>query len=113
MGSAIHNKFRMDAAKRLRDMAVPADRQMCPERSLKILRGDVLPFDGPIVFVKQSGGMVVPMDFVEWFVTIDTFLAGIPPIHDGVNEARLWGFFDLRKALLATGFTFRPARTLA
>ena len=50
------------------------------------------------------------MDFAEGLVAKDTSPALVPLIDDGRNEAGLWRFLDLRQALLAAGFSFRPAR---
>ena len=79
---------------------------------METLRRDVFPFDGPILFIEQSGRMIVPMNFVERRMAIDTFFPCVPLVHYRANEARFRSFFDLRKTLLPTTLAFRPAGAL-
>ena len=103
----------MDAAERLRDVAIPADWQMCAEGLLKILCGDIFPLDRAIFPAQKCWWMIVPVNLVKRLMAEHTFLSGVPLIDDGVHKARLGRLFDLRKAFLAAAFHLRPARTLA
>src|SRR5262249_49738550 len=103
----------MYAAERLCNVAIPANRQMSAEGLLKFLCRNVLPFDGVVLRVKQCGRMIVPMNLVKCIVAEDALFARVPLIDDCSDEAGLWRFFNLRKALLGAVFAFRPTRALA
>src|SRR5262249_54039362 len=96
------------AAKRLRNVAVPANRQMRAEGLLQILRGNVLPFDGVVFFIEQCRWMIVPMNLVKCFMAVDALFAHIPMIDDRTDEARVWSLCNLREAFLAAAFAFGP-----
>src|SRR5215468_5605839 len=103
----------MYAAERLCNVAIPANRQMSAEGLLKFLCRNVLPFDSVVRRVKQCGRMIVPMNLVKCVVAEDALFAHVPLIDDVVDETGLRRFFNLREALLAAAFSFRPTRALA
>src|SRR5215467_1921685 len=69
--------FWMDAAERLRDVAIPADWQMCAEGLLKILCGDIFPLDRAIFPAQKCWGMIVPVNLVKRLMAEHTFLSGV------------------------------------
>lgn len=103
----------MNAAHRLRNVAVPANRQMRAESLLKIIRRNIFPFNRAVLFIQKCRRMVVPVNLMEWRVAKNAFFPFVPPIHDRAHQTSVRRLFDLCEALLPAAFSFRPARALA
>ena len=112
MREMVNDDFGMFAAKRLGDVATPADRPVGGQDLLQILDGDVAPRNSFALLVDEGGRMVMPMDFPERLLAIGARLTRIPLINDGRDQASLRRLFDLRQTFLAAGFLFRPTRAL-
>jgi len=75
----------MLSAKSLGNMAAPADRAVRSQGVLEVLSRDFIPLYGFALTTQQCWTMIVPMDFSEGFMAVDTYLPLIPAIDDGPN----------------------------
>jgi hypothetical protein len=92
------------------DMTIPADRLVSCKRLLQFFERDFIPLHGLELLIHESRRMFVPVDFSDGPVARNARLAGVPVIHDGLNEAPVRVALDLRETILATIFFLGPTR---
>src|SRR5271157_2017447 len=112
MWRAIRHEFRMFAAERLGDVAVPAHRPVSCERFLQFFEGDFIPLHGLLPLTHERRRMLVPVDFPDRLVAGNARLTRVPAIHDRLNETPIRVALDLGEAILTAIFFLGPARAI-
>jgi len=97
------------AAKRLDDVAIPADRVARGKDVGKLLGTNLGPFDGLAVGSQQGGSVIRALERAKALVAIRALLAFVPAGNDVPEEAALRVRLDLREALLSAMVALGPA----
>lgn len=110
-GGAVCYKFRVQAAKALGHVAVPADWLMCIKNLGKLFGTNSLPLSGLEIGPDQSGRVIEMAERRDWLLAEYALLAFVPVGHNVPHEAVFRIDFDLIDAFLAAVLAFGPAGT--
>src|SRR2546425_12021822 len=102
----------MFALECLRDVAVPANRQISRHRLNR--RGDwnLSPFDCRAFRIEQRGFVINQIDLSEWPATEGAVLVAIPFLQDAAHQAVCISYIQLQQALLSAVFFQWPSPTV-